>query len=120
MTTENPVFMYEELLELVMNDTEIAHELLKEFKVQTNKHMELLADYVAQLNTKTDLREQIKKTAHLLKGSALNIRAPHFAECMRVIEHNALDLSVEEVNDFFKRAEDARSALYQEIDALAH
>ncbi len=69
-TENNPILDFELLTEILMGDTETARSLLAEFMSQTREHVALIGSDIAALE-----REAVRQTAHLIKGSALNVTA---------------------------------------------
>lgn len=68
-------------LDLVMNETDIAKSLIQDFLKQTNIQLKKLEQELLSESYK-----EASKTAHLIKGSSLNITATTVAQIASVIE----------------------------------
>lgn len=79
--TDTEIFDLPGYLEIMGDDREIASNLIAGFLEQTSKHIKTLRDKLSQ----GDYAEG-RRTAHLIKGSALNITANRFAAAARDIE----------------------------------
>lgn len=111
----NEIFAYNELLDLVMGDVDIAQSLLHEFKTQTDEHLRILGTYISEIPQTPAIRRDIKKTAHLLKGSALNIRANTFGMLLQTIETNAETAEQASLQQTYTHAQAACQKLYAVI-----
>jgi len=85
-TQDNSIFDADGFFEIMMGDVDSGKVLLSEYLAQTESHMGILEE---DIRAKTP--ENAKKTAHLIKGSSLNITAQRFAEAAYKIEAGALE-----------------------------
>jgi len=90
------IFDAEGFFEIMMGDVDSGKVLLSEYIAQTESHMDILEE---DIRAKTP--ESAKKTAHLIKGSSLNITAQQFAEAAFKIESHALELPEAELAALF-------------------
>ncbi len=81
--TEDDPFIFDPQLmfEIMMGDLESAKTLLQEFLEQTTAHIAIVREDIE----KADI-QSARKSAHLIKGSALNVTAKRLAEAARLIE----------------------------------
>ena len=104
VTMENPdmsVFDNQSFFDIMMGDTDTAKILMGEFLEQTEAHLEILEEDI-----ETGLYEDAGKTAHMIKGSALNITAKRLADASLVIEKNALTYTKEQLEAALARMRD--------------
>ncbi len=78
------VFDYEGFLDIMAGDAEAARSLIREYLEQTTAHITILEEDVGSGDF-----DSASKTAHLIKGSSLNITAGKFAQVARRIEKAA-------------------------------
>jgi len=78
------IFDPDALVDLLMGDLDSARLLVTEYCEQTAEHIRFLEEDIARGD-----REAIRQTAHLIKGSSLNITARELAETARVLELDA-------------------------------
>ncbi|HNY22378.1 MAG TPA: response regulator, partial [Treponemataceae bacterium] len=74
----------EQFRDILMGDIDGARSLAAEFIAQTTEHMGFLGEDIQGMN-----REAIKQTAHLIKGSALNMTANGLAAAALAMEQSA-------------------------------
>jgi signal transduction histidine kinase/DNA-binding response OmpR family regulator/HPt (histidine-containing phosphotransfer) domain-containing protein len=82
-----PAFTPDEFSEIMMGDIEAAKYLMGEFLEQTKAHMGILGEDIAG-----GRKEEASKTAHLIKGSSLNVTAHRLAAAALIIEKGAQTL----------------------------
>ncbi|MBN1615749.1 MAG: response regulator, partial [Spirochaetales bacterium] len=81
-TEDDPsIFDPQLMFEIMMGDLESAKTLLQEFLEQTTAHIAIVREDIE----KADM-QSARKSAHLIKGSALNVTAKRLAEAARLIE----------------------------------
>lgn len=90
------IFDAEGFFEIMMGDIDSGKLLLSEYIAQTESHLDILEEDI-----RTHAPDNAKKTAHLIKGSSLNITAQQFAEAAFKIESNALQLTDDELTALF-------------------
>lgn len=98
-------------MDIMMNDAETAHVLIKEYLEQTEAHIGILHQDIKSNNF-----EAASKTAHLLKGSSLNITAEKLAASASTIEHAEKNLSQEEYLILFAQFEQNFILLKQKLE----
>jgi len=103
---DESVFDNQSFFDIMMGDTDTAKILMKEFLEQTESHLAILEEDIA-----TGLFEDAGKTAHMIKGSALNITAKRLADASLVIEKNALVYTKEQLDAALARIRDELTAL---------
>ncbi len=87
---QEPIFDANELFEIMMGDVEAAKSLVGEYLSQTAAHLDVLRDHVSGGRL-----EDASKTAHLIKGSSLNVTARRLAAAALVVEKDAQTLAPE-------------------------
>ena len=100
-TPDMSVFDNQSFFDIMMGDTDTARTLMGEFLAQTEAHLAILEEDI-----ETGLYEDAGKTAHMIKGSALNITAKRLADASLVIEKNALSFSKQQLDAAFARMRD--------------
>ncbi len=117
----NKIFDYAGLSDLLMNDTDAVKTLLKDYKTQTEEHLHTLKEHIRRLADGEDaaLREAVKKDAHLIKGSSLNITAEALGSTMLEMETGSNTKSAQELSALLNKAEDDFKALCAEMAARA-
>jgi len=100
------VFDNQSFFDIMMGDTDTAKILMEEFLEQTESHLSILEEDIA-----TGLFEDAGKTAHMIKGSALNITAKRLADASRVIEKNALAFTKNQLEAALARMRDELATL---------
>jgi CheY-like chemotaxis protein len=103
---DESVFDNQSFFEIMMGDTDTAKILMGEFLEQTESHLAILKEDIA-----TGLFEDAGKTAHMIKGSSLNITAKRLADAALVIEKNALTFSKEQLEAAYQRMCDELATL---------
>lgn len=108
------VFDFNSVIELLMGDEMVARELLKSYLLQTEEQMELLGNL---LNGKDfdGNRDEVRRKAHLIKGSSLNVSAKDLASTMLEMEKGANTLSYEEISQLYEVARNKFACLKKEI-----
>ena len=104
--TNSDIFDATGFLDLLMGDTESARTLAAEFIAQTASHIECLAEDID-----AGTMESVNETAHLIKGSSLNITAQRMADAALNIEKEATRNKTENLSAMLHR-------LRQEFDRL--
>lgn len=94
----NAVFSYEDLLDLLMGDGELADSLLKMFVANTPTDIDELRQAIAQGNT-----EQVIASAHLIKGAAANLCAPAINAAAYAIEQAARGRNIADAGSLLSR-----------------
>ncbi len=114
------IFDFTSLLDLLMNDTDAVKTLLKDYKTQTEEHLHTLKEHIRRLADGEDaaLREAVKKDAHLIKGSSLNITAEALGSTMLEMEKGAKDKTKEELLQLSEKAAEDFKNLCSEIAAV--
>lgn len=77
--------------DIMMGDMDTAKTLIGEYIEQTESHLAVLGEDLLGGN-----QIAASQTAHLIKGSSLNITAARFAKAASCIEHAPADISVEQ------------------------
>lgn len=99
----NPeIFDAKGYLEIMGDDETIAASLVAGFLEQTTRHMKTLRDALAQGDFGNG-----RRTAHLIKGSSLNITANRFAAAAKEIECAPEDTNTPGFAERFKKMNDA-------------
>ncbi len=106
------VFDAKGYLEMMGDDEEIAASLVEGFLEQTSKHMKTLRE----LLSRSDFAGG-RRTAHLIKGSSLNITANRFAASAKEIECAPDDTTLKEFAERFRTMSEAYVVLRE---ALRH
>jgi signal transduction histidine kinase/DNA-binding response OmpR family regulator len=102
LTTNPDEFDGDMYRDMLMGDIDSARELAAEFVSQTEGHLRFLEEDIHALN-----RDAIRQTAHLLKGSALNMTAKGFANEALAIEKNADTADGAKLVVMYKRLDEA-------------
>jgi CheY-like chemotaxis protein len=103
-------FSSADLSEIMMGDVDGAKTLIGEYLAQTEEHLGILAEDIA-----SGALEAASKTAHLIKGSSLNVTARRLAEAALTIEKGATTLGKEALEEALT---EARSELGRLKNAL--
>ena len=103
-------FSSADLSEIMMGDVDGSKALIGEYLAQTEEHLDILAEDIA-----SGALEAASKTAHLIKGSSLNVTARRLAEAALAIEKGATTLSKEALEEALT---EARSELGRLKNAL--
>jgi signal transduction histidine kinase/CheY-like chemotaxis protein len=103
-------FSSADLSEIMMGDVDGAKALVGEYLSQTEEHLGILAEDIA-----SGALEAASKTAHLIKGSSLNVTARRLAEAALTIEKGATTLGKEALEEALT---EARSELGRLKNAL--
>jgi len=109
------VFNFESLLNLLMNDKEATKELLRNYLMQTTKHIATLETLIKGTSFEEE-REVIRKESHLLKGSSLNVSAKDFASTMLELEKSSHSISQEDAIKLHSLALEKWKVLQKEIE----
>ncbi len=91
-------FSSAELCEIMMGDVEGARALVGEYLAQTEEHLGILAEDI-----RSGSLEAASRTAHLIKGSSLNVTAKRLAAAALEIEKGSGSLSAEELKKALER-----------------
>lgn len=110
------IFNFNFLLNLLMNDEEATKELLKSYLAQTKQHIASLESIIKDASSFEEKREAIRKEAHLLKGSSLNVSAKDFASIMLELEKSSHSISQEDATKLFSLAVEKWKTLQKEIE----
>ncbi len=92
-TFDEETFSSGDLTEIMMGDADGAKGLIAEYLAQTAEHLDILAEDIASHSL-----DSASKTAHLIKGSSLNVTARRLAAAALKIEKDAGTLSPDELN----------------------
>lgn len=110
---QNPeTFNAREYLEIMGGDAEIASSLVDGFIEQTTRHLKALRESLAKGSF-----EEGRRTAHLIKGSALNITANRFAQTAKDIECAPPDLEAQGFAERYRAAVEAYRELREALRA---
>lgn len=101
------------LKEIVMNDIDTARSLMSEFLDQTREHIILLERDIGDGEL-----QAIRQTAHLIKGSALNVTARQLAACALYLEQNAETATRDDLHKALIELQQAFSRVEKESVAL--
>lgn len=101
-----PVFTSQDFFDIMMGDVDAAKALMGEFLEQTASHLEILSEDI-----ESDKREDASCTAHLIKGSALNVTALRLADAALAVEKGAKTLPQTELTAAFARIQDELARL---------
>ncbi|MFP4380412.1 MAG: response regulator [Candidatus Sumerlaeia bacterium] len=92
-------------------------QFIQAFLMELEKRKSQIQEHIQK-----DNRQQIKESAHGLKGSCLNVGANDLAETARLIEKEALHASPRRLTDLQKemliKAEKVENYLHQELDKI--
>jgi signal transduction histidine kinase/CheY-like chemotaxis protein/HPt (histidine-containing phosphotransfer) domain-containing protein len=91
-------FSSAELCEIMMGDVAGAKDLIGEYLAQTEEHLGILAEDIHSGSL-----EAASRTAHLIKGSSLNVTAKRLATAALAIEKGAATLSEGELKKALER-----------------
>ncbi|MGP1520175.1 MAG: Hpt domain-containing protein [Treponema sp.] len=111
------IFDFTTVVELLMGDEENAKELLKSYLSQTEEQIKLLQKLLDEKDFDSK-REEVRRKAHLIKGSSLNVSAKDLADTMLKMEKGAATLSYEELSQLFEIAQRKFIILKQEINKI--
>ncbi|MGP1437956.1 MAG: Hpt domain-containing protein [Treponema sp.] len=109
------IFDFNSVVELLMGDEVSARELLKSYLLQTEEQMKLLQDLLND-NDFANKRDEVRRKAHLIKGSSLNVSAKNLASTMLEMEKGALELSQDELLKLYSVGVDKFAILKNEIN----
>lgn len=104
-----------EYMEIMGGDDETARMLIAEYTAQTKSHLEILGEHI-----RNDDREHIMRTAHLLKGSALNVTARTFASICLELEKTAAECTRDRLDELLRALGDEFSQLTAELTARGY
>ena len=96
------IFNFDVLKNFLMGDAEAAKDILQGYLLQCEKHLPAL-EMLLQDASFDEKREEIRRKAHLLKGSSLNVSAKDFSSAMLSIEKTALNGTQEELLELYKQ-----------------
>ena len=111
------IFNFSSVVELLMGDEENAKELLKNYLLQTEEQMELLKNLLLEANFESN-RDEVRRKAHLIKGSSLNVSAKALADTMLQMEKGANTLKLEELSQLYEVATKRFEELKKEIGKI--
>ncbi|MGP1415525.1 MAG: Hpt domain-containing protein [Treponema sp.] len=111
------IFDFTTVVELLMGDEENAKELLKSYLSQTEEQIKLLQKLLDEKDFDSK-REEVRRKAHLIKGSSLNVSAKDLTDTMLKMEKGATTLSYEELSQLFEIAQRKFIILKQEINKI--
>lgn len=109
------IFNFSSVVELLMGDEENAKELLKNYLLQTEEQMSLLQKLLNNSDFDSK-RDEVRRKAHLIKGSSLNISAKELGSVMLEMEKGAATLSQEELLQLYEIATNRFLAVKIEIN----
>ena len=110
MPQDKTVFDRDEFFDIMMGDVESGRILLDEFLQQTSDHLELLGEDIEAGDV-----ENTKKTAHLIKGSSLNVTATRLAEAALALEKGADAMTADALKAAFAAVKTEFAALAEAI-----
>lgn len=108
------LFDFDCVVELLMGDVGVTRELLKSYLSQTVEQMELLNKLLSDIDFESK-RDDVRRKAHLIKGSSLNVSAKDLASTMLEIEKGATVLTQEELVQLYEVAKNKFAILKEEI-----
>ena len=111
------IFDFNSVVELLMGDEENAKELLKSYLSQTEEQMTLLQKLLTEEDFDSK-RDEIRRKAHLIKGSSLNVSAKDLAKTMLEMEKGANELSYSKLSQLYEVAISKFANLKDEIAKL--
>lgn len=111
------IFDFNSVVQLLMGDEENAKELLKSYLLQTEEQMSLLQELLGDSDFDKK-RDDVRRKAHLIKGSSLNVSANDFASTMLEMEKGANTLTHGELLQLYKTGTDKFEMLKKEISKL--
>lgn len=108
------IFNFDSVVELLMGDEGVAKELLKSYLSQTEEQMKLLYKILISADFNNN-RDEVRRKAHLIKGSSLNVSAKDIGSTMLEMEKSANTLSREELLALYEVAQNKFEVLREEI-----
>ena len=111
------IFDFHSVVELLMGDEEVARELLKSYLLQTEEQMALLKELLLSEDF-DNKRDEVRRKAHLIKGSSLNVSAKDLASTMLEMEKGFSTLSHKALSQLHEVATNKFTNLKKEISKI--
>ena len=109
------IFDFDVLKQFLMGDETAAKDILQGYILQCEKHLPALEILLKDASFDAK-REEIRRKAHLLKGSSLNVSAKDFAQTMLSIEKTALEGSRDELLELYNQGMSKWNVLKEKVE----
>ena len=109
------IFDFDVLKQFLMGDETAAKDILQGYILQCEKHLPALEILLKDASFDAK-REEIRRKAHLLKGSSLNVSAKDFAQTMLSIEKTALEGSRDELLELYNQGMNKWNVLKEKVE----
>lgn len=109
------IFDFDVLKQFLMGDETAAKDILQGYILQCEKHLPALEILLKDASFDAK-REEIRRKAHLLKGSSLNVSAKDFAQSMLSIEKTALEGSRDELLELYNQGMSKWNVLKEKVE----